>query len=104
MTRQMNGTETMTEAVNRLSKQGYHDSFRAKNGKLQSSSGAIYETSEFLVDSVDRFEGTADIDDESAIFALSHALNPVKGLYIVAFGPQMDTNDVEIVQKLNLRP
>lgn len=103
MAQKNDGTETMSEAVARLTKAGYREGFRAIRGRLQNAAHQDFDPGEFVVDTIVRFEGTTDLDDESAIFALTHVKSQSKGLYIVAFGPQMDTADVEVVQKLNKR-
>jgi hypothetical protein len=100
MAQKMNGTESLNDALERLTKAGYSESFRASNGQLKSASGS-YDPSEFTVDTVVRFEGATDLDEEAAIFALTHMKSNTKGVYVVAFGPQMDTDDVDIVQKLH---
>lgn len=93
--------ETMSEAIARLTKLGYSESFRARNGLLETASlTKAVSPSECRIDTVVRFEGDTNLEDESAIFALTHPGSGVKGLYIVAFGPEMDTLDLSVVQKL----
>src|SRR5690242_16311460 len=95
----MDGLETLSEALERLSEKGYEESLHAENGRLGWSPEHAYEPSEFKVEEVVRFEGVTDLNEESAVFALSHK-SGTKGLYIVAYGPEMDTDDMLVVQKL----
>jgi hypothetical protein len=97
----MDGLETLSAAIGRLTKAGYVESFRARDGRLHGSpSGVVLEPGECKIDSVFRSEGITDLDEESAVFALSHAKSGIKGLYVVAYGPEMDTEDLAVVQAL----
>jgi len=98
-----NGMETVSEALERLVKVGYTESFAAKaQGQIQDSTHRIYDAGEFTVEQVARFEGTTDLEDESAIFALKHS-SGVKGTLLVAFGPQMPTEELEVVERLHTK-
>lgn len=98
----MDGLETLSEAIERLNKAGYTLSFRAKSGELVDAKGQLTDAPEaFQVDTVVRLEGITDLDEESAVFALAHKASGQKGLYVVAYGPEMASDDLAIVQKLS---
>lgn len=98
-----NGMETVSEALVRLVKSGYAESFAAKEeGQIQDSAHHTYDAYEFTVEQVARFEGTTDLEDESAIFALRHR-SGLKGTLLVAFGPQMPTEEMEVVERLHTK-
>lgn len=97
----MEGLETLSEAIKRLEGIGYVDSYRAVEGKLKGTSNPIPAPAEqFFVDEIVRFEGDTNLDDECVLFALTDKVSGAKGLYAVAYGPEMATEDVVIVQRL----
>jgi hypothetical protein len=98
----MDGLETLSEAIDRLTKAGYTLSLRAKGGQLSATKGPLGDAPEaFQVDTIVRLEGITDLDEESAVFALTHKASGQKGLYVVAYGPEMHSDDLAIVQKLS---
>lgn len=99
-----NGMETVSEALERFAKAGYTESFAAGKelGQLQDSGHRTYDAREFTVEQVARFEGTTDLEDESAIFALRHR-SGLKGTFVVAFGPHMPTEEMEVVERLHTK-
>lgn len=93
--------ETLSEAVERLSRDGYAHDFRAEEGGLRDlESGELFEPDALRVDEVVRFEGATNPDDESVVFALSTPDGAVRGTYAVAYGPGMDPADVAFVRRL----
>jgi len=93
--------ESLSQALERLAKAGYTETFVAKeNGKLQDNAHNLYDAQEFAVDETVRFEGSTDLDEESAVFALTHP-SGVKGTLVVVFGPQIPTEQLEVVEKLS---
>jgi hypothetical protein len=93
--------ETMAEAMKRLHARGYTDDFQAVAGGLKSVQTDVVQAPEaFRVDEVVRFEGDSDPGDESAIFALTPSREGRRGTYTVAYGPAMDSLDVEMVERL----
>lgn len=97
--------ETLSEAVNRLTAAGYTASFSATDdGQLRCSScDGQHLAGEVVIDEIGRFEGESDPADEAAVFALSCGQCGIKGTYVVAYGPEMASADVEIVKSLTDR-
>ena len=94
--------ETLSEALQRLTAAGYTDGYQAERGGLRSRSiGSVHPVEQFRIDEVVRFEGDSDPSDESAVFALTREQDGTKGTYTVAFGPMMDSLDVEMVRRLS---
>jgi hypothetical protein len=97
----LNGMESLSQAIERLTKAGYKESFGARpNGQLQDGSHRTYDAHDFVVDEVVRFEGVTDLDEESAVYALTHTSSKLKGTLVVVFGPQIPTEELEVVEKL----
>ena len=95
------GMETMREALSRLEQAGYRDQFRAEDGSLIARDAERkYRPEELSVDEIVRFEGVSDPGEESAIFALHARADGVRGTYVVAYGPDIDMADVEMVRRL----
>jgi len=75
-------TETVSEAVQRLTAAGYTDVYRAEAQGLRShSNGTIHPPARFRVDEIVRFEGDSDPSDESALFALTSKTDGTGGTY-----------------------
>lgn len=94
--------ETMSAAINRLARAGYSGSFSAsgEGGLRCSTCESRHATREVRIDEIVRFEGDSDPADEAAVFALSCAHCGAKGTYVVAYGPEMGSADVEVVKNL----
>jgi|SRR5579871_2193633 len=93
--------ESVSQVLKRLTKEGYTEDFKAhKNGMWAFPKNCEVDPDQLVVDKFYRFEGETDLDDEEIIFALSCPKNKIKGTYLVAFGPKMDSADAQLVQKL----
>jgi hypothetical protein len=93
--------ESMQSALARLEGAGYTDEFRAEEGGLRHLPGDhVMAPEELLVREVVRFEGASDPDEMAAVFALECTPCGVKGTYTVAFGPEIDALDAEVVPRL----
>jgi hypothetical protein len=93
--------QSVSQVLERLAREGYTEDFRAHKSSLRTIPKNIEISPEdVVVDKVYRFEGESDIDDEEIIFALSCPRLALKGTYLVAFGPMMDSFDADIVCRL----
>lgn len=94
--------ETMSAAISRLGQAGYSGSFSAtEDGALRCPTCESWHApSEVGIDEIVRFEGNSDPADEAAVFALSCGHCGAKGTYVVAYGPEMASPDVEVVKRL----
>jgi len=76
----MQSFETVSEAINELTKQGYMEDFNLKEDCLECRNGQYrIFAEEFMVDDFFRFEGDSDRADASIIYAISSPSNAIKG-------------------------
>jgi hypothetical protein len=96
--------ETVTEAVNDLSKRGYSDNLRIQAECLYCDAKNLQlNPKEFEIDEVYRFEGMTDPGDESIVYAISSHDGRVKGTLVNAYGAYFDSASEELVDKLTIR-
>jgi hypothetical protein len=94
---------TVSSSVDRLTKAGYADWFKADKGRLRSAlGGCTHPPDEMQVDEYLRFEGETNPDDEAIVFALTCKVHGVKGTYTVPYGSDTPPGDVEVVRQLRL--
>ena len=94
-------TETLSQAVDRLTAHGYTDDFRAEPEGLRAIvAGILYQPETLVVEEVARFEGISDPADEAMVLALHCREDRIKGTYTVPFGPGIGALDAEMVHRL----
>ncbi len=94
-------TETLSEAVDRLTVAGYEDSFRAEPDGLRAIvDGVLRRPESLVVEEVVRFEGSSDPADEAMVLALHCREDGIKGTYTVPFGPGIGALDAEMIRRL----
>jgi hypothetical protein len=97
-------TETMLEALERLTTAGYCDDFRAEpNGLRARIAGNLHRPESLIIEEFVRFEGETDPSEEAIVFALRSEKDMTRGTYTVAYGPGMDLADVEMVNRLKTK-
>ena len=97
-------TETLRDAVDRLSAAGYTDDFRAEPEGLRAvAAGCFHAPESLIIEEIVRFEGVTDPDDEAIVFALRCPLHGVKGTYTVPYGVNVPEIDTEMIQRLTAR-
>lgn len=93
--------ETLSEAINDLTKRGYSFNFNIKNDCIECVENDIsLHPEEFEIDEVHRFQQMSDVDDESILYAISSPKHNIKGLLVNAFGIYADTASAELIEKL----
>jgi hypothetical protein len=93
--------ETLSEAIERLRRSGYHDSFRAEAAGIRAlAAGRLYAPEELAIDEVVRFEGPTDPGDEAILFALRSSDGAVRGTFVSGYGTAVDPLDAELVRRL----
>jgi hypothetical protein len=96
--------ETLYEAVDRLTRQGFTAQFRAEKGKLVvTHGGRRFAPEELHVVSTMRFEGYSDPADAVLLIALSSRDEKVKGTYCVPFGYAVPREDAQMLVRLESR-
>ncbi len=94
--------ETLSEAINELSKKGYTYNFNLKHDCIYCADNDMQlEPDEFEIDEVHRFQQMSDVDDESILYAISSMQNNIKGLLVNAYGIYADTASAKLIEKLN---
>ena len=63
----------------------------------------MHEPESLLVEEIERFEGASDPQDEAVLFALRCETHGTRGTYVVAYGPNVDALDAEMVRRLTDR-
>jgi len=97
-------TENLHETVNRLTKSGYTDDFKAEpNGLRSRDTGKLISPETLVIEETIRFEGETNPDDEAIVFALSDPKTGIKGTYTVAYGPSMESADIDMVSHLHTK-
>jgi hypothetical protein len=93
--------EDLAHAVERLTRAGYQDEFRAERGGLRAvKAGRIYDPESLVVEEVARFEGESDPGDEAAVYALRSEATGTRGTYVVTYGTYVDPADAEMMRRL----
>ena len=96
--------ETVTEAVNDLSKRGYSDNLRLGPDCLHCETKQLQlSPKQFQIDEVYRFEGITDPADETIVYAISSNDGNVKDTLVNAYGTYADTTSEELVDKLAIK-
>jgi hypothetical protein len=96
--------ETVSEAVNDLSKRGYQDNLKIGSECLHCEGKDVQlNPKEFRIDEVYRFEGNTDPADETIIYAISANDGSVKGTLVNAYGAYADSASEELVEKLAIK-
>ena len=94
-------TETLSQAVDRLTAAGYTDDFRAEPGGLRAVvADILYPPESLCLVEIDRFEGPTDPADEALLLALTCEADGIKGTYTVTYGPGIGALDAEMVRRL----
>ncbi len=75
-------TETLSQAVDRLTAQGYTDDFRAESDGMRAVvAGILYRPELLVVEEIVRFEGISDPADEAIVLALHCREDGIKGVH-----------------------
>jgi hypothetical protein len=96
------GAASVAATVEALTERGYTGDFRAGPGPSlrEVRSGASFSVESLRVDSLHRFEGVSDPDDQAIVFALRSPDDRIRGTYVVTYGPAMGPDDAEVVRRL----
>lgn len=93
---------SLSVAVNDLTKKGYTHNFNIKEDCIECSTLKLkLKPEEFEIDEKHRFEEMSDLDSESVLYAISSKNGDVKGLLVNAYSTYADTASFELIQKLN---
>ncbi len=95
---------SLSQTVDDLTAQGWKAEFTAIDGATLrcGECGDTISPTDVTIDSVHRFEGASDPDDEAAVFAMTCHCG-CQGVYVVAYGPSMSSEDADVVAMLSRR-
>jgi len=89
--------ETLTEAINSLTKEGFTEDFRADDdGVLALYSKKLYQPSELRIIKNYRFDCMTNPDDETEVFAIA-AIDGLKGTLVMSYSANHSHN-VEMIR------
>lgn len=91
--------ETLSQAVNALTKSGYDEGFKAEDDKLIGNvHGREYHPHELNIVATYRFEGSTDPQDDAIVFAIE-ANDGIKGTLVMSYSAEHNQN-VELIKKI----
>jgi hypothetical protein len=97
----MDSMETLAEAMERLRRAGFEDSFRAEGHALRAlAAGRRFEPEDLVVEDIVRFEGASDPDDEAILFALRTRSGDVRGTWATSYGPRLPPDEAELLREV----
>lgn len=95
------GERQMAAVIDRLTNAGYTDTFRGETaGILGLRSGHVHRPEELRVESIDRFEGVSDPEDQAIVLALRCPMDGCRGTYTLPYGKNMPALDSELVARI----
>jgi hypothetical protein len=89
---------TVSEATSKLREEGYTVDFNLEENCIVCSNGK-FETDEFEIVKVFRYEGNTDPADEAAVYAIE-SKNGLKGILVTGYGIYSDPMSTTLLQKL----
>ena len=93
--------DTVTEAVNVLTAEGYTTNFGLRDGGLECGScGHLTDPSQAIIDRIFRFEGASDPDDEAIVLGVRCPDCDRRGIIVAAYGASADPDEVAVLSKL----
>lgn len=91
----------MAGVIDRLTKAGYTDTFRGESGGILGlRSGHLHPPEELVVESIDRFEGVSDPEDQAMVLALRCPVDGCRGTYTVPYGSNMPAIDGGLIARI----
>jgi hypothetical protein len=91
---------TVTEAIEKLRKQGYITDFTIKGNQFCCVLGN-FKADEFAITDIYRYEGETDPADEATVYALKSD-SGLKGIVVTGYGISSDTDAAELLNNLSL--
>jgi len=91
----------MAGVVDRLTKAGYSDTFRGEAGGVRAlRAGHVHSPEDLVVESIDRFEGISDPEDEAMVLAIRCPVDGCRGTYTVPYGKNMSAVDGDLIARI----
>ncbi len=94
-----NDYETLSQATNALTQNGYEESFKASDDKIHGlNSNKDYSPDELKIVHTYRFDGMTNPQDDATVFAIE-ANDGVKGTLIMSYSSKHNQN-VDLIKKI----
>lgn len=91
--------DTLSQAINALTKDGYKEGFTTQDDKIIGSiSSKAYLPEDLLIVETYRFDGMTDPQDDAIVFAIE-AKDGNKGTLVMSYSSQHNQN-VELIKKI----
>lgn len=97
----MNTYETLSQAVNGLTENGYKLSFEANKNKLTCSDGSDHGPDHFDVVEFYRFEGMSSAGDNAVVYAIE-TTDGKKGTLVDSYGAYAENLTPEMAKKMSV--
>lgn len=93
---------TLSETINGLSKLGYTHDFNIQDDCVVcQQTNTVLSPVDFQIDKVYRFEGDADPDYQSILYAISSIKFDIKGILVNGYGIYSDETTSELIVRLS---
>jgi hypothetical protein len=100
----MPAPDTVTEAVEFLTSEGYRDDLQLDaKGVRCDRAGGVVPVESAVVDYTFRFEGPSDPADEAIVLGVRFPDLGIKGVLVSGFGPDADPEAIETLNALTRR-
>jgi hypothetical protein len=91
----------MASVVDRLTKAGYTETFRGEAGGVRAvRADHVHHPEDLVVESIDRFEGISDPEDEAMVLAVRCPADGCRGTYTVPYGKNMSSLDGDLIARI----
>jgi hypothetical protein len=91
----------LAAVVDRLTRAGYGDTFRGEAGGVHAlRADHVHRPEELRIDSIDRFEGISDPEDEAIVLAVHSSVDECRGTYTLPYGQTMPAPDGELLARI----
>lgn len=91
---------SLSQAVNDLSKRGYTLSFEAKKNELECSDGSLHQPDHFEIKEVYRFEGMSSASDNAVVYAIETS-DHKRGTLVDSYGVYAENLTPEMAKKMS---
>ena len=91
----------MAGVIDRLTRAGYSDTFRGEAGGVHAlKADHVHRPEDLVIESIDRFEGISDPQDEAIVVALRSRTDGCRGTYTLPYGKNMPAVDGELLARI----
>jgi hypothetical protein len=93
--------DTVTDAVNLLTAEGYTANFGVRDRQLQCGAcGVLQDPTLATIERIFRFEGASDPDDEAIVLGVTCPNCDLKGVIVAGYGPSADPDEVAVITSM----